>query len=202
LRDEGGEDDVDLLCNVAGREPSPELALEMAEAADELLAVFDDKPTQRKIVELKLQGASNELIAQKTELTARTVLWHLKNIRERWEFVKAYEYLVENLFAGFSSAYLARSLELSEETVVAVVEKSLELYGKECRNPRAIDALRAKLLTPERFDEEWRDDATAQTLEGAAPKIAERWSRRVRAQWHDAVRAVWNKGKEAAPSES
>ncbi len=198
LRDDGSdEDDADLFFNVAGREPSPELALEMAESADELLAVFDQKPTQRRIVELKLQGASNEEIAEKTGLVPRTVLWHLKNIKEKWGFVKAYEYLVENLFAGFSTAYLARSLEASEETVVAVVEKSLELYEKEVGNPRLVDALRAKLLDPARFEETWSGDA-AQTLERAAPKVAERWKARSKTTWQNELRRVWNAGAETS----
>ena len=201
LRDEGSdEDDADLFFNVAGREPSPELALEMAESADELLAVFDQKPTQRRIVELKLQGASNEEIAEKTGLVPRTVLWHLKNIKEKWGFVKAYEYLVENLFAGFSTARLARALELSEETVRAVVEKSLELYEKEVGNPRLVDALRTKTLDPERFDEKWGGDA-AQTLEKAAPKIAERWTARSKTTWQNELRRVWNAGGEASEDE-
>jgi len=198
LRDDGSdEDDADLFFNVAGREPSPELALEMAESADELLAVFDQKPTQRRIVELKLQGASNEEIAEKTGLVPRTVLWHLKNIKEKWGFVKAYEYLIENLFAGFSTAYLARSLEASEETVVAVVEKSLALYEKEVGNPRLVDALRTKLLDPARFDEEWGGDA-AQTLERAAPKVAERWKARSKTTWQNELRRVWNAGAETS----
>lgn len=198
LREAGSEeDDANLFFNVAGREPSPELALEMAESADELLAVFNDKPTQRRIVELKLQGASNEEIAEKTDLMPRTVMWHLKNIKEKWVFVKSYEYLVENLFAGFSTAYLARSLELSEETTRAVVEKSLELYEKEVGNPRLVDALRAKLLDPERFEREWGADV-AQTLEKAAPKIAERWSTHSKSSWQNDLRRVWDAGEEAS----
>lgn len=201
LRDEGSDkDDADLFFNVAGREPSPELALEMAETADELLAIFDQKPTQRKIVELKLRGATNEEIAEKTRLTPRTVLWHLKNIKEKWAFVKAYEYLVENLFAGFSTAYLARTLERSEATVCAVVEKSLELYEREIGNPRASETLRRKFFEPERFDEDRKNgDETSRTLEKVAPKIAERWAARARTSWQNELTRVWNINEETTP---
>ena len=150
VRQVDADEDSDVFQAVAGREPSPELAQATADAADELLAIFENQPKQRQIIELKLRGVSNREIADATGLIMRTVLWHLQKIREKLELTKDFEYLFANLFDGSSLDYLAKWLEKPADKVRAIVEKALELCSKE-ESPDVVEMLREYFFDYERF---------------------------------------------------
>jgi len=69
---------------VLGREPTPELAAQMAEQTQYLLDLLDDDPL-RLIALLKLEGYTNEEIAQSLDCSLRTVKRRLASIRQQWE---------------------------------------------------------------------------------------------------------------------
>lgn len=71
------------LENLLSREPSPEFAVQMAEACESLLARLP--ATHRQIAELKLLGHSNAEIAEQLDCGLRTVERRLELIRRVWE---------------------------------------------------------------------------------------------------------------------
>jgi RNA polymerase sigma factor (sigma-70 family) len=68
---------------VAGPEPTPEFAAEMAEAVDRLFDQLADDQL-RQIALLKLEGYTNEEIARKIGRALPTVERRLRLIREKW----------------------------------------------------------------------------------------------------------------------
>lgn len=68
---------------VMGTEPSPELALLVAEECEELLDRLGDD-TLRRIALLKLEGHGNEEIAETIGRGVRTVEQKLARIRDKW----------------------------------------------------------------------------------------------------------------------
>lgn len=188
------EDQNDLFQAVAGREPSPELAMEMAETADELLAVFDDQPTQRQIIELKLGGFSNQEIAERTGLVLRTVFWHLKNIQTKWTFIKSMEFLIENLFAGSPLDDLAQSLDWPNETVRQAVEKMLALWRDETGDDDGAKMLALKFFHSREYEaKRSARDETVERLERSMAKTADSWKERVRTAWKSELRRLTEK---------
>jgi DNA-directed RNA polymerase specialized sigma24 family protein len=77
--------DNDML---AGTGPTPEFALMLAEYIDSLVAGLGDE-TLRTIVALKLEAYTNEEIASKLDVSARTVVRKLHRIRQEWEAAAA-----------------------------------------------------------------------------------------------------------------
>jgi RNA polymerase sigma factor (sigma-70 family) len=75
--DEGGGID-----QVLGREPTPALALELAEQCGDLLGCLDER--LRPIALLKMEGFTNQEIAERLEVTLRTVERRLEQIRRLW----------------------------------------------------------------------------------------------------------------------
>ena len=69
-----------------GSEPSPEFAVEVADQLDRLAEALGDANLKR-IVELKLGGATNDEIADELGCTSRTVTRKLNRIREEWSVV-------------------------------------------------------------------------------------------------------------------
>jgi RNA polymerase sigma factor (sigma-70 family) len=69
---------------VADMEPTPEFAVEAAEAVDRLFGMLDD-PELRRIAQLKLEGYTNEEIANLITRSLPTVERRLKLIREIWK---------------------------------------------------------------------------------------------------------------------
>lgn len=69
---------------VLGREPTPELAAQMAEQTQHLFDLLDDDPL-RLVALLKLEGYTNEEIARSMDCSLRTVKRRLANIRRQWE---------------------------------------------------------------------------------------------------------------------
>ena len=76
--EEGGFDQI------AGREPTPEFALMVAEQCSRLLEVLGDD-TLRRVATLKMEGYTGEEIADQLGCSLRTVANKLKLIRMTWE---------------------------------------------------------------------------------------------------------------------
>jgi len=73
------------LDNVAGVEPTPEFAAEMIEQCSRLLSCVSDDC--RQIALYKLDGFSNEQIAEKLNVAPRTIERKLASIRSQWQAV-------------------------------------------------------------------------------------------------------------------
>ncbi|CAN5914293.1 ECF-type sigma factor [soil metagenome] len=78
------EDDVRLLDQVIGREPSPEFAAMIAEEYRRRLDALDDDRL-RRIAELKLACYTNEEIKDRLGCSLRTVTLRLELIRKTWQ---------------------------------------------------------------------------------------------------------------------
>jgi len=68
---------------VLGREPTPELANQVAEDCTRLLDLLADE-TLKQIATLKLEGYTNEEIAGRLGCVPRTIERKLERIREKW----------------------------------------------------------------------------------------------------------------------
>jgi DNA-directed RNA polymerase specialized sigma24 family protein len=78
------DDDRPLgIGEVLGSEPTPELASMVAENCEHLLNSLDDE-TLRRVALHKLEGFSNEEIAEKLGCVRRSVERKLERIREKW----------------------------------------------------------------------------------------------------------------------
>jgi RNA polymerase sigma factor (sigma-70 family) len=76
----------DGLANILGREPSPELANMLIEDTQYYLDALEDDDL-RVIAQLKLEGYSNEEIAQRQQCVRRTIERRLERIRDKWSRV-------------------------------------------------------------------------------------------------------------------
>ena len=72
------------LAQVVGREPTPEFAALVIEQYRQMLACLPDARA-RRVVELKLEGFSNDEIAERLEVTRRTVERKLRRVRSLLE---------------------------------------------------------------------------------------------------------------------
>jgi DNA-directed RNA polymerase specialized sigma24 family protein len=77
-----GDDEAGIE-QALGREPSPELAIMVAENCQRLLDSLEDE-TLRQIAQLKLEGYTNDEISQRLDCVPRTVERKLERIREKW----------------------------------------------------------------------------------------------------------------------
>lgn len=75
-----GAPDAAGIANVIGREPTPEIAVAIADEVDHLLRRLGDN-TLRRVAVMKLEGFSNEEIARSLDCAPRTVDRKLKIIR-------------------------------------------------------------------------------------------------------------------------
>jgi DNA-directed RNA polymerase specialized sigma24 family protein len=73
---------------LVGTGPTPEFALMVAEQIDTLVEGLGDE-TLGTIVALKLEGYTNEEIASKLDVSARTVVRKLHRIRQEWKVATA-----------------------------------------------------------------------------------------------------------------
>ena len=82
---EGGADSQrgDGIAGIQDREPSPEFAAEVAEQCQALFDKLND-PLLREIAGWKMEGFTNEEIAQKLGRTVRTIERKLSLIRDCW----------------------------------------------------------------------------------------------------------------------
>lgn len=78
------ESDLDLLSQIVGSEPTPEMAAEVAEQAERLLAQLPDSELV-ELALLKMEGYTNGEIARRWQRTERTVERKLNLIRKIWE---------------------------------------------------------------------------------------------------------------------
>ena len=80
-----GKDNVEMggIGEVLGKEPTPELAALAAEGCDELLAILGDEMLVQ-VAKYKLDGYTNEEIAEKLDCVPRTVERKLRLIRDKW----------------------------------------------------------------------------------------------------------------------
>ncbi len=75
-------DDGDGIDQVLGREPTPELAATLAEQCSELLGRLDDR--LKPIALSKMEGFTNQEIAERLDVALRTVERRLEQIRQLW----------------------------------------------------------------------------------------------------------------------
>lgn len=68
---------------VLGREPTPDLACAVVETVQRLLQALDD-PLLQKIAQAKMEGFTNDEIAQSLDCTTRTVERKLELVRRQW----------------------------------------------------------------------------------------------------------------------
>jgi DNA-directed RNA polymerase specialized sigma24 family protein len=79
-----GDDDLrDELAEIAGTDPSPEFAAQVAEEYDRLLDRLGDDELRRVAV-MRLEGFSNDEIAARLGCALRTVARRLELIRREW----------------------------------------------------------------------------------------------------------------------
>lgn len=190
------EDGDTLFDSIAGTEPSPELAIQMAETTDELLGLFDKNSTQHKIISMKLQGVTVQKIAQELELLPRTIFWHLKTIRINWDFWKGMEYLIENSLEGASITRMTKFLEKSAEQIEQIMDKILVLWekqssAKECQILRLLwhDIEAFQSLLDQR-------DPIAVKVEAQLGKIAKQWLLLARTEWKNDLFRIWTEPTE------
>ena len=74
--------EADGIDQVLGREPTPELAATLAEQCSGLLAQLDDR--LKPIALAKMEGFSNQEIAERLDVALRTVERRLGQIRQIW----------------------------------------------------------------------------------------------------------------------
>lgn len=79
-----GGDATPGLDEAPGPEPTPDFAVQAAEQFELLLTVLNDEHL-RRIAMLKLEGYTNEQIAESQETSLRTVKRRLARIRELWQ---------------------------------------------------------------------------------------------------------------------
>jgi DNA-directed RNA polymerase specialized sigma24 family protein len=79
----GSAEEEVLLSEALSREPTPELAAEMAEDCQRLLDALPSEELHTVAV-LKMEGHSNEEIAARLDVVERTVKRRLKAIRDLW----------------------------------------------------------------------------------------------------------------------
>ena len=190
------DDDEALFDTIAGEEPSPELALQLAENADELLSLFDEKSTQRQIISMKLQGLTTNQIAENLGLIPRTIFWHLEKIRERWEFWKGLEYLTDNIFDGVTTKRIAKMLEQKEDVVKSLLDRMAELWEAESSREESA-GLKLIWNAPGTFGLQLeRRDPFFIDLESRKQKIANRWLALGRSAWKNDLFKIWMGKKE------
>lgn len=75
-------EDREWFLDVEGSDPGPDLVAEWGEQMEQLLAPLDEE--QRRIVDLRLQGHTQEEIAAQLEISERTVRRLIKTIQARF----------------------------------------------------------------------------------------------------------------------
>ena len=80
-------DDLVGIDQVLGREPTPELADQVSESCQRLIELLNDE-TLEQIAFHKLEGYTNDEIAEKLDCATRTVERKLERIRDKWARVE------------------------------------------------------------------------------------------------------------------
>jgi RNA polymerase sigma factor (sigma-70 family) len=76
--------DMVALEDIVGAEPDPAFAAQVAEEFQALLAMLNDE-TLKEVALLKLEGQTNEEIAERLKCSPRTVTRQVAEIRKKWE---------------------------------------------------------------------------------------------------------------------
>jgi DNA-directed RNA polymerase specialized sigma24 family protein len=84
LEDVAAAEQRDVLAEVLGREPTPEIAASVEEECRRLLEELAD-PELQAIAVGKMEGYSNEEIAQRLSKSLATIERKLQRIRKKWE---------------------------------------------------------------------------------------------------------------------
>ena len=79
----GGDDSPMGIDQFLGSDPTPEFAAMVSENCDQLLDQLEDE-TLQKVAKYKLEGLSNDEIAEKLNCVSRTVERKLERIRSKW----------------------------------------------------------------------------------------------------------------------
>ena len=82
-RDQAASEDR-KVAQFVGKEPTPEFAAMMADECRRLLEMLGD-PRLREMAVAKLEGCSNQEIAERMDCALRTVERRLKLIRDTWQ---------------------------------------------------------------------------------------------------------------------
>lgn len=83
-RDRAAEQQLTDVQLIVGSEPSPDFALRLAEAIQQLVHSLGDD-TLQTIAQRKLEGYANEDIAKELGVSTRTVVRKLARIRQEWD---------------------------------------------------------------------------------------------------------------------
>jgi RNA polymerase sigma factor (sigma-70 family) len=83
-RDRAVEEPIADVQLIVGNDPSPEFALQVAEAIETLVAALGDE-TLRTIARRKLEAYTNEEISLELNVSTRTVVRKLRRIRQEWQ---------------------------------------------------------------------------------------------------------------------
>lgn len=83
-RSSDAEEYVPDLATIAGEQPTPQFALEVAEQVDLLLGQLADEQL-REIAVMKLEGYTNQEIAEHFDIAVRSVARKLARIRIEWQ---------------------------------------------------------------------------------------------------------------------
>jgi DNA-directed RNA polymerase specialized sigma24 family protein len=81
FNDDEEKENANGLAQFAGRDPSPELAAELAETWERILNL----PDAEELVLLKSDGYSNSEIAEKVGCSTRTIQRSIEKIKKEWE---------------------------------------------------------------------------------------------------------------------
>lgn len=188
------EDSGTIFDILAGRDPSPDLVLEMAENADALFKIFSKSP-QKEIISLHLQGYNNREISQKTHLVPSTITWHLQQIRQKWFFLQAMEFLVKNALGGMKIPRLASLLGCDGSKVERLLRCMRELWVREKGSSQETLLLEMMMERPQDYRRLLeKDDREACSLESRTEKIAEEWIGRIYASyspWKIQLQKIW-----------
>jgi DNA-directed RNA polymerase specialized sigma24 family protein len=80
---DGDMTDAELIQELVSSEPTPQVATQLAEEAERLLGMLPS-PELVELAQLKMEGYTNDEIAQRWQRTARTVERKLNLIRQIW----------------------------------------------------------------------------------------------------------------------
>ncbi len=178
------ETEDNLFSSIVGKEPSPEMALEMAEGADELLLLFDNLPTHKQLIVLKLQGFSNHEIANQLGICDNSVRRYIKDIQGKLTFIKTMEYLIENAFDGLPMSKISDELDIPQENIVAMLKQMTDFWRKEGASAEECESIDA-LLSGNQPCADGEKDPLTEKVKLNLPKIADQWIALVRTQWKD-----------------
>lgn len=180
------DDESGRIESVITDDSVPELALELAELADELVDFVASKPIYREIIQMRMENYSIEEIAKKLDVVPHTVYYHLNMVKKRWELLKNLDILIDMKFDGRPNGQIAEWLEVKLDWVEHFCETLQTLWQK---NPdtdkNSLDAVALFFSAPKAPQAHGgtRSDSDTEILTETAQKTARAWHRLIRKQW-------------------